>query len=506
MWHSSEDELSTREGGAIHTSATTKTATASPEDVELSSITKIVTINPGKLGISIVFEEESGSAIISGISEACTFGDKVRIGDQIVTIDGKEIANSDDLRAGNDRVRKLGIIPTMDDDGDSDGDGAGSPKHHASGAESSDDDDDDNMNILSDIAGAKRKCEDDDGICILAPARDQRSISAPDQTKTSDDDNNAKVPSLGTKRNFSEIFHNGRWECGKCDFINERTKARCSKCQAWKGGKRANMRKKRKMWKGVPRVINSDSDEKTKKAVVYSDSGDESLNWTDDDDEDSITNNNKALRVPSLQIAQCSSITRLERHEILLEELIRSKTDELERVKRRMAHIRAFQAPTLVKCTHEGCINMTHHGGVCSRHAQTQVFVNCSIEGCTNQAVGPEGICPGHQLYKHGSYKKVCAHEGCNNRAKAGGLCMRHNTNKPAYWYCKIEGCTKRSQKGGLCVGHGAKLPRCSVEGCDKDIKRGRLCSRHQEKPKCSVEGCEEFAKRGRTCAEHRKR
>eukprot|EP00585_Thalassiosira_rotula_P003740 CAMPEP_0196153656 /NCGR_PEP_ID=MMETSP0910-20130528/37565_1 /TAXON_ID=49265 /ORGANISM="Thalassiosira rotula, Strain GSO102" /LENGTH=152 /DNA_ID=CAMNT_0041417517 /DNA_START=58 /DNA_END=516 /DNA_ORIENTATION=- len=149
---------------------------------------------------------------------------------------------------------------------------------------------------------------------------------------------------------------------------------------------------------------------------------------------------------------------------------------------------------------------MTHHGGRCSRHAQTQVFVKCSIVGCTNQAVGPEGICPGHQLYKHGSYKKVCAHEGCNNRAKAGGLCMRHNTNKPAYWYCKVEGCKKRSQKGGLCVGHGAKLPRCSVEGCEKDIKRGGLCSRHQEKPKCSVEGCEEVAKRGLTCVEHRKR
>jgi len=384
----------------------------------------MVTINPGKLGLSIVFEEGSG-AVVTGISDACTFRDEVQIGDLIVTIDGKEILNSDDLRVGNDRVRRLGISPMFDVGG-----GCTAPADDpGAGVESSDDD----AHDLGSVAGGiKRKWDDD-----------------------------------------VEIAE--RWECGKCAYVNDPSKARCSKCQGWKGGKRDDIRKKNEK-------------KRKKKAGVFDDDDD---SFSSSDDEDGFND-----VMMSFEIDQCPSLSRLERHASYLEELIRSKTDELRRVKERAEQLKkAAELPVLKKCLREGCTNMTQHGGMCSRHEID--YGSCTVEGCNNVADGPDCICTGHRLYRPGTYKKVCAREGCNNRAKAGGYCMRHNENKPGYWYCNVEGCTRKSQVGGVCVKHGAVMPKCSVEGCTKDAKKGGLCAGHRTnrgigRPRSSSKRCEQ--------------
>lgn len=325
--------------------ASNQTTTQLKAANRVSNKMKIVTVTPGRLGLTVEYGGGRG-AVIKAISLTCTFRDKVRIGDQIVTNDGKRVFNGEDLRTGNDGVRQLGIIPMRR--------GRGCTPH--------------------------------------APA------------KTSHANANAPQSVIAGKRK--------RGDMGK--YIPEEAKVPTST----NGGRRART-----------------------KVVSYKDESDSSDN---DDEDKNIPDNSSVgstqqeeqshhdlpgvLAAPSFEIGQCSSLQQLDQHAIFLEELIRSKTDELQQVKERMEYLKNNKPP-----------------------AKKRVRKRCTVEGC-------------------------------NNIAKTqGGICMRHST-KPKHYYCKIEGCTKKSQRGGLCARHGANIPRCKVEGCTSYAKKGGVCAKHGEK------------------------
>jgi hypothetical protein len=56
--------------------------------------------------------------------------------------------------------------------------------------------------------------------------------------------------------------------------------------------------------------------------------------------------------------------------------------------------------------------------------------------------------------------EKRCSHEGCTNKAKGGGVCIRHGAKVKAKRCCIHEGCANIAQKGGVCWRHGAKMSR----------------------------------------------
>eukprot|EP00581_Thalassiosira_minuscula_P016666 CAMPEP_0183725906 /NCGR_PEP_ID=MMETSP0737-20130205/21893_1 /TAXON_ID=385413 /ORGANISM="Thalassiosira miniscula, Strain CCMP1093" /LENGTH=245 /DNA_ID=CAMNT_0025957069 /DNA_START=59 /DNA_END=796 /DNA_ORIENTATION=- len=135
----------------------------------------------------------------------------------------------------------------------------------------------------------------------------------------------------------------------------------------------------------------------------------------------------------------------------------------------------------LKKCSHKGCTNRSHSGGVCKRHGAK--LTECFIQGCTNH-VRKGGICE-----MHGGKRTKCSHEGCTNNAQKGGVCIRHGA-KPKT--CNHEGCTRNAKKGGLCKRHGAgaTFTKCSHEGCSNYAQKGQVCGRHWAKrEKCNHDG-----------------
>ena len=105
-----------------------------------------------------------------------------------------------------------------------------------------------------------------------------------------------------------------------------------------------------------------------------------------------------------------SNREQLQYHATSLENIIRSKTAELKRVRSRI---------TQLTCSHEGCMKKAEQiDGVCRRHRQ-------------------------------------CSHQGCTSFVQVGGLCMSHNPNKRLSYFCKVEDCSSKSQYKGLCAMHG---------------------------------------------------
>ena len=74
----------------------------------LSDLSKVVTVSPGKLGVTLVMKQEG--AMIAAIKSTCAFSSLIEVGDRIVTIDGKLISGFADFTANPSRSRKLEIV------------------------------------------------------------------------------------------------------------------------------------------------------------------------------------------------------------------------------------------------------------------------------------------------------------------------------------------------------------------------------------------------------------
>ena len=98
---------------------------------------------------------------------------------------------------------------------------------------------------------------------------------------------------------------------------------------------------------------------------------------------------------------------------------------------------------------------------------------------------------------------KTCSHDGCNNNAKKGGVCIKHGAKVKT---CSHEGCNSYAIEGGVCVKHGAKkTPKtCSNEGCTNQVQKNGVCYRHRMGNPCTYTGCKYRAKEGSDrCGRH---
>jgi len=71
---------------------------------------RIITINPGKIGVNISFNDDDDGCTINEILPSCSFANEVAVGEQIVSIDGRPVTKKEDFAIGNDKVRSLGIM------------------------------------------------------------------------------------------------------------------------------------------------------------------------------------------------------------------------------------------------------------------------------------------------------------------------------------------------------------------------------------------------------------
>ena len=71
---------------------------------------RIITINPGKLGVNISFNDNDDGCTVNEILPSCSFSNEIAVGEQIVSIDGRPVTKKEDFAIGNDKVRSLGIM------------------------------------------------------------------------------------------------------------------------------------------------------------------------------------------------------------------------------------------------------------------------------------------------------------------------------------------------------------------------------------------------------------
>jgi hypothetical protein len=164
-------------------------------------------------------------------------------------------------------------------------------------------------------------------------------------------------------------------------------------------------------------------------------------------------------------------------------------------------------------CSADGCTNIVLRGGVCIRHGANKE--RCSYEWCTNtnsdkrnahtdrkpksSSVDEELAREKRALRK--KYRYECSADGCTNRVRKGGVCIRHGAKVKR---CSIEGCNNHAKIGGVCDKHGAKRKTCSSEACTNQAQIGGVCIRHGAKVKlCSSEGCTNQATKGGVCKRH---
>ena len=108
------------EPGRAMKNATKKAATKAEKDAAKAAAKKanefpsllMLTVSPGRLGLTLAIVPEGGAKIMS-IDPACTFRSQIRVGDRILTIDGKRLVTLDDARAGKESVRKFGIVKNV---------------------------------------------------------------------------------------------------------------------------------------------------------------------------------------------------------------------------------------------------------------------------------------------------------------------------------------------------------------------------------------------------------
>lgn len=70
---------------------------------------KTVIVTPGALGLAVAFDNIR-VAVIKAIKPSCNHKDDFRVGDHILTIDGKKVTELEDLRVGSDGERRMGIV------------------------------------------------------------------------------------------------------------------------------------------------------------------------------------------------------------------------------------------------------------------------------------------------------------------------------------------------------------------------------------------------------------
>jgi len=70
----------------------------------------LLTVSPGKLGLTVKVDRILGGCTITAIALTCTFKDHVETGDRLVTIDGQKITQIADLQINNTKIRKFGIV------------------------------------------------------------------------------------------------------------------------------------------------------------------------------------------------------------------------------------------------------------------------------------------------------------------------------------------------------------------------------------------------------------
>mmetsp|Transcript_2790 Transcript_2790/g.4114 ORF Transcript_2790/g.4114 Transcript_2790/m.4114 type:complete len:1196 (+) Transcript_2790:84-3671(+) len=70
----------------------------------------LLTVSPGKLGLTVRVDKVLGGCTITAIAPACKFKDRVEVGDRIVTIDGQKISKIADLQINNTKMRSFGVV------------------------------------------------------------------------------------------------------------------------------------------------------------------------------------------------------------------------------------------------------------------------------------------------------------------------------------------------------------------------------------------------------------
>mmetsp|Transcript_4032 Transcript_4032/g.9102 ORF Transcript_4032/g.9102 Transcript_4032/m.9102 type:complete len:316 (-) Transcript_4032:128-1075(-) len=87
-------------------------AAAAAVATELSDIPDRVSVQapPGRLGLAVQFANDKEGAIVSAVHEACSFKNKVNVGDRIMMIDGNSLSRPEDLAIGMDKSRTVYIV------------------------------------------------------------------------------------------------------------------------------------------------------------------------------------------------------------------------------------------------------------------------------------------------------------------------------------------------------------------------------------------------------------
>ncbi len=85
------------------------------DDDDPSAPTLVLTVFPGRLGISATYVPGQG-ARVARVDPECDFREYVRAGDTIVTVDDKRVTSLGDLLLGKERIRNFGIVKRSTDD------------------------------------------------------------------------------------------------------------------------------------------------------------------------------------------------------------------------------------------------------------------------------------------------------------------------------------------------------------------------------------------------------
>mmetsp|Transcript_31728 Transcript_31728/g.60573 ORF Transcript_31728/g.60573 Transcript_31728/m.60573 type:complete len:1010 (+) Transcript_31728:607-3636(+) len=72
-----------------------------------------ITVPPGRLGLTIQFNDCTGG-LVTAIHPTSAMGNRVSVGDQLVTIDGRHVMEEGDLSKGNDKQRDFGFATEND--------------------------------------------------------------------------------------------------------------------------------------------------------------------------------------------------------------------------------------------------------------------------------------------------------------------------------------------------------------------------------------------------------
>ena len=75
--------------------------------------TMLLTVSPGRLGLTLKLDRVNGGVLITEIDPACTLK-QLEVGDRIVTIDGIKITSIADLDINKGKIRKFGIAKKKD--------------------------------------------------------------------------------------------------------------------------------------------------------------------------------------------------------------------------------------------------------------------------------------------------------------------------------------------------------------------------------------------------------